>query len=102
MNDVARFMLLSLAPDVRRANEDSLPALYGEELGRHGVTQSDESRLSDYRAHQWLNIGAVVIAVATLDVSTEQARHTVAAFGERIGAALESLGDIDSAVTALG
>ena len=98
IDDVARFLLLSVDPDVRRSTTDEAIAAYSNELSANGVNLPVAECHRLLPAATLLHIGQLGMAGGNLDTSGEQAEVTMAALGGRVSAALEDIDDVDAAI----
>jgi aminoglycoside phosphotransferase (APT) family kinase protein len=65
ISDVAYFLATALNPEVRRAHEVELVAVYAQELQDHGVAEIDANSLMQrYRAHLIYPFEAMIVTLA--------------------------------------
>ncbi len=98
IDDVARFLMLSVDPEVRRRHTDEAIAASSDELAARSVHLPVEECHRLLPAATLMHIGQLAIAGDNLDTSGEQAEATMGALIGRVSAALEEIEDVDAAI----
>ncbi len=93
--DLARFALLSMRAEDRRASQRELLEAYAREHTVAGVARSADEVEAEFGAMTVFHIGSVASAIASADVTTDQGQEFLHSVMPRINAAVEDLGDVD-------
>ena len=94
-SDIARFPMVSMAPDQRRAAAPGLAEVYLSELKAGGIeSYSTETYDRDFRVCTLFHLSSFMIAFGTVDTSSESGRALLSSIVPRLAAALEDLGDV--------
>lgn len=94
-SDIARFQVVSMAPDQRRAAAPGLAEVYLSELQACGVeSYSMETYDRDFRVCTLFHVSSFMIAFDTVDTSSESGRALMSSIVPRLAATLEDLGDV--------